>query len=131
MIPGETITLEYEAPPLQPGMRRSFIIISSGRYEHIPFNDQNSQPLSLELLQNHPNPFNPITRIEYTLPKDMFVKLLIFNILGEEVIRLVDGYQTAGVKSVEFDASKLPSGMYMYQLWTNKYCETKKMLLLR
>lgn len=131
LVPGETVTLEYEAPPLQPGMMRSFVIICSGRYEHIQIADEANIPLIFELKQNHPNPFNPTTRIQYTLPQDGYVKLVVYNLLGEEVVRLVEEYQTAGVKSVEFDASKLPSGMYMYQLRVDKYSETRKMLLLR
>src|SRR5258707_2407707 len=62
-------------------------------------------PDKFEIFQNYPNPFNPTTKIEYTLPKQSTVKLIIYNVLGQEVQTLVDGVQDGGFKSIEFDAS--------------------------
>ncbi|MGE5499343.1 MAG: T9SS type A sorting domain-containing protein [Syntrophothermus sp.] len=83
------------------------------------------------LSQNFPNPFNPATIISYSIAKRSFVDLKVFDILGREVITLVSKEQSAGEYKVEFDGSNLPSGMYVYQLRTGNYSETKKMLLLR
>lgn len=78
-----------------------------------------------------PNPFNPTTKISYTLKEKDHVTLVVFDILGKEVARLVDGIQTEGEHSVNFDGSSLPSGMYIYQLQGTNFNISKKMLLLK
>ncbi len=90
-----------------------------------------NQPLSYLLNQNYPNPFNPTTVISYAIPKDGFITLKIYNMLGQEVANLYQGFQKAGSYHANFDASKLASGMYLYKLQTNNFTETKKMLLLK
>ncbi len=82
-------------------------------------------------LNNYPNPFNPTTMITYNLKEKDHVTLIVFDILGKEVARLVDGIQTEGEHSVNFDGSNLPSGMYIYQLKGSNFCLSKKMLLLK
>ncbi|GEM_PF-3600375 len=94
-------------------------------------NNHAEVPIIFELKQNHPNPFNPSTLIRYSLPTDEFVSLKIYDILGREVMDLVRDYQTAGYKEVLFDASNLPSGIYVYRISAGKYNATRKMLLLR
>lgn len=88
-------------------------------------------PKNFELSQNYPNPFNPTTTIRYSLPTSSSVTLKVFNILGQEVMRLVDGEQRAGAYAVVFDASRLSSGVYFYQLQTDTYSNVKKMMLLK
>jgi hypothetical protein len=88
-------------------------------------------PKNYELSQNYPNPFNPTTTIRYSLPSSSVVTLKIFNILGQEVMKLVDGQQKAGSYVVVFDASRLSSGVYFYQLQTDAFSNVKKMVLLK
>ena len=75
----------------------------------------------------YPNPFNPSTRITYTLPAKANVEIKIFDMLGREVIKLVDKVVEAGTKEVEWDATNYPSGLYFYKLQTALYVDTKKM----
>lgn len=83
------------------------------------------------LNQNYPNPFNPITTIEYQIPFEGFVEIKVFDILGREVKTLVNMNQTAGNYKVIFDASSMPSGVYLYQINVNDYQATKKMILMK
>ncbi|MCI0450178.1 MAG: choice-of-anchor B family protein [Chlorobi bacterium] len=96
-------------------------------------NNNNNQnlPKSFALKQNYPNPFNPSTKIEYSLPKNIYVTLKVYNVLGKEVATLVDKFETAGNHKVSYDASNLPSGAYFYQIKTNDFSQTKKMTLVK
>ncbi|MBI3195399.1 MAG: T9SS type A sorting domain-containing protein [Ignavibacteriae bacterium] len=88
-------------------------------------------PTAFVAEQNYPNPFNPITVFRYQLPEDVQVKLSVFNTLGIEVATLVNEFQVTGFKSMEFDASSLPSGVYFYRLQAGLFTQQMKMLLLR
>jgi hypothetical protein len=88
-------------------------------------------PTDFQLGQNFPNPFNPVTRIQYRLPALAHVQLKIFNMLGEEVATLVDGMVEAGPHQVLFDASSVSSGMYAYRLIAGDFIETRKMLVVK
>jgi photosystem II stability/assembly factor-like uncharacterized protein len=80
---------------------------------------------------NYPNPFNPVTVIRYELAENTPVTLVVYDVLGREVMRLIDGYEMAGEKLVTVDASQLSSGVYMYKLTAGKFTATKKMLLMK
>ncbi len=96
-----------------------------------PNNNNPILPSEFALLQNYPNPFNPTTVINYQLAIGNFVNLKVYNMLGEEVATLVNEVQSAGYKSVTFNASKLPSGVYTYRLIAGEYTATKKLLLMK
>jgi hypothetical protein len=88
-------------------------------------------PTDFVLEQNYPNPFNPSTTITYSVPVKARVSLKVFNSLGEVVTVLINEEKAAGSYEVEFDATRLPSGIYYYQLQTGSFVETKKMILLK
>jgi hypothetical protein len=92
---------------------------------------ESNLPLVFALHQNYPNPFNPSTRIEYDLASAASVTLKVYDVLGREVTTLVDGMENVGFKSVEFDASKLSSGIYFYRLQAGAFVETKRLTVLR
>jgi hypothetical protein len=88
-------------------------------------------PTSYSLVQNFPNPFNPTTTIQFSLPQAGDVSLKIYNLLGEEVKTLVNEYKEIGNHSVQFNANNLASGIYFYRLQAENFVETKKMILLK
>ena len=88
-------------------------------------------PKEYTLSQNYPNPFNPETVIEYALANQSEVKLIIYNLRGEQVALLIDGTVPAGNHRVSWDASKVSSGIYFYRLKTDNFVQTRKMLLLK
>jgi hypothetical protein len=94
-----------------------------------------TQPLELPptvvLLPNHPNPFNPVTTISYELSVPARVEMAVFNINGERVVTLVEGLQTVGLHTVQFDGGGLPSGIYFYTLNSGDYNQTRRMLLVK
>lgn len=88
-------------------------------------------PSKFELKQNFPNPFNPTTYIEYSIPQNSFVSIKVYDILGKEVTTLVSSELNAGTYIAEFNASNLSSGVYFYSMRANDFSETKRMLLTK
>ena len=88
-------------------------------------------PTAFSLAQNFPNPFNPATTIQFSLPQAGDVTLKIYNVLGEEVKTLVNEYKEIGNHSVQFNAGNLASGMYLYRIQAGSFVETKKMILIK
>lgn len=100
--------------------------------------DQNKNAMSEEnlpegfaLAQNYPNPFNPTTNITYSIPDGNFVTLKVYDMLGREVAVLVNENKPAGQYTIEFNASNLPSGTYVYKLTAGSYNVVKKMSLVK
>ncbi len=85
----------------------------------------------LELHQNFPNPFNPVTTISFYLPEPEEIKLSVFNIVGQPVAVIAEGSLSAGEHQFEWDATDKPSGMYIYQLEVGKNVMTRKMTLVK
>jgi hypothetical protein len=88
-------------------------------------------PKAFALCQNYPNPFNPTTIISYALPKDEWVSLRVYDLLGRVVKILLNEPQGAGNYEVRFDALSIAGGVYFYCLDAGPFIETRKMLLLR
>ncbi|GEM_PF-2977742 len=91
----------------------------------------NLLPQDFELMQNYPNPFNPVTTIRYKLAENAHVNLAVYDIQGREVTTLVDAQQNAGSYSMQFKASNLASGVYIYKITAGNYTNIKKMILVR
>lgn len=96
--------------------------------------NEQEPPSSLQqyhLYQNYPNPFNPSTKIMYAISSQRYTTLKVYNVLGNEITTLVNEEKSTGIYEVEFDASNLPSGFYLYQLQAGDFLSTKKMILLK
>ena len=94
-------------------------------------NISNIIPKEFSLEQNYPNPFNPVTKIQYSIAKTSLAKLKIFDILGREVMVLVNEVLTPGVYIADFNASHLASGIYYYRLEAGDFVNVKKMVLVK
>ena len=88
-------------------------------------------PRDFILEQNHPNPFNPATKIKFDLPQNTMVDLKVYNIIGQFITTLVNEEKPAGTHEVDFNAADLPSGVYMYKIKAGDYVQTRKMLLIK
>ncbi len=98
--------------------------------------EETIMPKKIKLYQNHPNPFNPNTTIRYELPEGSNVTIKIYNLLGEEIVELVNEFQPAGFKTINWDGKdkngySVCSGMYLYTFISNNFSQTKKMLVIK
>jgi hypothetical protein len=122
---------------LSPEDVEAHIILGDTAYYHLElakkpaFQTAAQIPTVYKLFDNYPNPFNPSTIIEYQIPVNGMVTIKVFDVLGREIRTLVNDYKTAGNYSISFDASRLASGIYFYQLRSGNYISTKKMLLIK
>ena len=93
--------------------------------------NKNGVPDKFNLSQNYPNLFNPNTKIDYSIPKNGFVILKIYDVLGREIKTLVNENKTAGYYSIDFNGSEFPSGVYFYKLESNEFGDVKRMILIK
>lgn len=93
--------------------------------------NKEEMPLSFSLSQNFPNPFNPVTQINYTLSRTSHVSIKIYNVLGQEVAHLVNTDMPAGFHSIKWDASRVASGTYIYKIVAGEFTEVKKMVVIK
>lgn len=94
-------------------------------------NEQNGKPLGFSLFPNYPNPFNPVTTIQYAIPSLEHVSIIIYDMLGRQVAILMDEQKSAGSYHFEFNAHSLPSGVYYCRMQAGLFAETKKLVLLK
>jgi hypothetical protein len=109
-----------------PPTRFSYTVVTTG----ISSNN-NEIPKEFKLYNNYPNPFNPSTLIKFDLASQSHAKLVVYDVLGREILGLIDENLKAGSYSIELKADNLPSGVYFYKLVTDSYVDTKKMLLIK
>ncbi|GEM_PF-4577416 len=142
-----TFTVWNEQLPLSPGIwfyrvttidsdgkesiTSNEVLFNSGIEQKIGSNHQTGVDIDYNLEHNYLNPFNPSTAINYSIKEDGLVKLVICDILGQEVRTLVNEFQNAGNYSVHFNSGNLPSGVYLYQLHSGSYSKTLKMILTK
>ena len=93
--------------------------------------NENSVPGEFSLGQNYPNPFNPVTNIKFSIPKDGFVKLAVYDVIGNEVDVLVNGNMQTGSHSISWNAERFSSGIYFCKLVSGSFSQTRKMLLVK
>jgi len=113
-----------------------FAKTTGGRLEDGPdninfSNVENELPKEYSLKQNFPNPFNPSTNIQYDLPKDNFVSIKVYDLLGKEMMSLVNEFKDAGRYIISFNGSNLPSGIYYYKIKAGDFVQVRKMILLK
>jgi hypothetical protein len=94
-------------------------------------NERVGNPNEYALYQNYPNPFNPTTRLSFYLPKDGYVALRVYNVLGIEVASIFEGRMSGGMHSLVWDAQDIPSGVYVYRLTAGTFSAVKKMILMK
>lgn len=111
---------------------RTNTITARNKYNLIGIEQISNQiPEKFELFQNYPNPFNPATKIKFSLPKNDFVKIKLYDIIGREVAVLVNNELKAGIYEFNYEAMNLSSGVYFYKIETNYFTDVKKMILLK
>ncbi len=136
LYPGEMIKLIYSAVPLESGKVRSFVLVTTGLYEHVG-SEVRRIPVQFKLDESYPNPFNPQTTIRYELAQSGHVSVIIYNQLGQEITKLVDQEQESGYYERHWDATNVTSGTYFVQMIIENqfgkhlYQETKKLLLMK
>ncbi|OQY70307.1 MAG: hypothetical protein B6D44_16065, partial [Ignavibacteriales bacterium UTCHB2] len=106
-------------------------IDTDGKFEYSDVVEVDVLPTKFELSQNYPNPFNPSTTIQFSLPKATQLKLNVYNMLGQLVETLAEGTYEAGYYKINFNASSLPSGMYIYRIESSDFVQVRKMLLIK
>jgi endoglucanase len=94
-------------------------------------NNGNEVPEKYGLNQNYPNPFNPVTTISYSVPESAYVELEIFDLNGRRVDKIIEGQKSPGIYDVEFDGSRIASGIYLYRMNAGNYAKTRRMVLIR
>jgi choice-of-anchor A domain-containing protein/uncharacterized repeat protein (TIGR01451 family) len=109
----------------------SMVMVSNKANGATGVENDNVVPNEFNLLQNYPNPFNPATTISFSLAKNGFVNLSVFNMIGEKVATLVNKEYQTGNYTVEFNANNLPTGIYLYRLSAGNFVSTKKMILMK
>jgi tetratricopeptide (TPR) repeat protein len=136
-------TINEVAKPVKPKSMKEHIKIINNSINKIFINPDSKEntksknnliPTKYELYQNYPNPFNPITKISFDLPKDNKVKLIVYDILGREIIKLINNeFKPAGKHIIEFNGINLnlASGVYFYRIETDKFSAVKKMVLIK
>ena len=117
-------------------MHRVYDFVEGNDTPELSIDEPVAVPALFSLYQNFPNPFNPITTLYYDLPKNIFVTISIYNILGKQIKVLVNTNKEAGYKSVQWDAKDsmgkpVSAGVYIYQIQAGDFVQTRKMILLK
>ena len=112
------------------GYHDAFLVVKYNQSRYVIVNRLGA-PNTFSLEQNFPNPFNPVTKISFSIPQSANTKLTVFDISGKQVAELVNGELEAGTYNIDFDASHLASGTYFYKMESGSFVEVKKMILIK
>ncbi|HES58860.1 MAG TPA: T9SS type A sorting domain-containing protein, partial [Caldithrix sp.] len=121
---------KYPESPLAKAAKQEISRMDKDYQENLQTNTNSLEEKELTI-NNNPNPFNPVTTIQYNLPKDVNVVLEVFNIQGQKVKTLVNSQQKAGSYEVQFDGANLASGVYIYKIKAGNFTQSKRMLLIK
>ena len=136
----------YNAPPVDHAWRQTFNSSTgdfTSAFSHnasftdiqwpgaTAVDDETNLPVDFSLSQNYPNPFNPSTKIQFSIPEPGNVKLIVYNLLGQEIKILVNEFKESGTYTINLDAVGLNSGVYIYKIESNRFTQTRKMTLLK
>lgn len=121
-----TVNAGYKNPSREWGSTSAVITVTGVDESLIDTN-----PSDFKLFNNYPNPFNPSTKIRYAIPQSAFTTLKVYSITGKEIATLINEQKTPGVYEVNFDASELSSGIYIYKLQSGSFVEAKEMVLIK
>ncbi len=116
---------------VQNDVNKEVLNVAKGTYYPLGITGNSEIPDAYLLSQNYPNPFNPSANIKFTMPKEGYVTLKVYNMIGSEVKTLVEGNHKAGAYDIYFDGSELSSGVYFYTLKTDEFTATRKMILIK
>jgi hypothetical protein len=125
------ISVWQDSRPSKPGMYCNILSFQNPDSTVGIIINENKIPIEYKLYQNYPNPYNPTTNIKYAIPKDGFVTIKIYDLLGREINKLVSENQKAGFYSVQFNGASLSSGIYFYRIQSGSFVQTKKMVLIK
>lgn len=125
------VRFEFNSTTDKNGWLMSFNYFQMVRSQSVSTDSDPELPEAFALLENYPNPFNPTTQIQYSLPESVDVILSIFNALGQRVGVLVNERKAAGFHTITFEASDLPSGIYFYNLQAGSFSQTRAMMLIK
>ncbi|MBE0539154.1 MAG: T9SS type A sorting domain-containing protein [Ignavibacterium sp.] len=128
---GEQVTILADTTQPTTGIINNYGAVSWKNTWITSADDENTLPNKFTLAQNYPNPFNPSTKISWQSPIGSWHTLKVYDVLGNEVVTLVNEYRDAGNYETEFNADKLSSGVYFYKLQAGSFVVTKKMMLLK
>ncbi|MEO8514155.1 MAG: SBBP repeat-containing protein [Ignavibacteria bacterium] len=119
-----------DLPGTQHGFYNEFLVV---KYIQSPYLIQSriEMPSTFSLSQNFPNPFNPVTKISFSIPNNSYTKLVVFDISGKQVAELVDNELDAGTYNIDFDGSSLASGTYFYRITSGDFTDVRKMVLVK
>jgi hypothetical protein len=128
------LTFRDDSEPNE-SLTRNFVFTTTGRYV-VPSNGEAAIPTEFGLDQNYPNPFNPSTQIRFYLPQNERVTLKVYNLLGQEVRTLVSGFESAGIKTINWDGRndqghRVASGVYIYKLTAGNFTKARKLMLVK
>jgi hypothetical protein len=131
LLVGDSLYMWYDAAGATGTSQLWCIGLATCRFVPVSVRQDVIQTTEFSLLQNYPNPFNPSTTIAYELPKSSMVRLVVYDMLGREVAVLVNEEVAAGRHDVQFNASRLASGVYLCQLQAGVPVQTRKLLMVR